>query len=69
MSGDEEHYGNGPSTTVAEGFCWIRGSSWQPSDGPEIAIKVVLAWPIPIRRPHPCRRLTIGAGERLKVSC
>ena len=64
MSGDEGHPVSGLSMTVAEGFWWIRGSSWQPSDGPGIAINVVLAWPTPIRPPSPCPRPTIASwGE------
>ena len=38
------------STTVAADFWSIHVSSWQHSDGRGIAIGVVLAWPIPIRR-------------------
>ena len=66
MSGDGGRQGN-TFMGVAEGFWWIQGSSWQPSDGHGIAINVVLVWPTPIRRPSPCPRPTIGAGEKLKA--
>ena len=58
---------SGLSTTVAAGFWWIRESSGEPSDGPGIAINVVLGEPLPIQRPSPCPRPRIGAWDKRTV--